>query len=330
MLFYNTEILNLLERRVKKRDLEGYYGGIFSPDKTKFVARTYVRLDPARYEDYSHMYGLGHSAVGMDIERTKVYLDDGCYQSKSLEDCIEEGVYQAYSIRFSGAWWEGKWFILDELMFFGEKMDEAGAKTYLSKYDDIPDYWDIGNFKIDWNVKLPGTDKPIRDVEREEYPGTPFLVSHIKIERKTAINRAYSAYINVSLVDPFLRQLRIDKFEEYVEFSSTPWGQTLLYPESKAFFLMVTLARHWELGWRLVWFFYDTAAARFYRWTYPQPRYTGMSYWYGEEVIEDIKDISGWDDYGFLNTSRTLDNPTFWSEYVLKKIEDRYQWLEEV
>jgi len=47
-------------------------------------------------------------------------------------------------------------------------------------------------------------------------------------------------------------------------------------------------------------------------------------------VIDAISDISGWDDYDFLTSSRTLDDPAFWSEFVLKRAGGRYQWLEEL
>jgi len=316
MLPYNTEIWKILERRVKKRDMEGFYGGVFSPDKTKFSAFSYMRLNPAKADDYAQRFEGSHGATGVDLEKTKVYLDTGGYQSKSVMDCIREGVYQAYAISFFGAWWEGEWFILDGVIFFGEKMDEEAAKSYLSEYVKVPDYWTTMNFTV--------------GLEGEEFPEAPFLVSWIKTRQKMNVHLAYIEYINVSLVDPLLRQLRIGKFEEYVEYGSTPWGQTLLYPAHKKFFLMVTLARHQEWGWRLVWFFYDTAAAKFYRWTYPVPRYSGLRHWYGEDIIEDIRDIAGWDDYALLNSSRTLDNPTFWSEYVLKRVDNRYQWLAEV
>jgi hypothetical protein len=268
--------------------------------------------------------------VGADFEKTKVYVDERSFQTKPLVDCIRESIYEAYAIDFCGVWYEEKWFISDSLEFFGEKMNEETSKAYLSEYDDSPNRWEIGNFEVGWYVRMPGTDLPIRDVEREEFPGTPLLVSQIKIERKTDVNRAYEAYINESLVRPFLEQLRISNFEEYAEFSPLFWNHTLLYPASKAFFLVVTMARHQMLGWRLVWFFYDTTMAKFYRWTYPQPRYNESHYWYGEEVIMDIGAISGWNDHAFLNSSRTLDDPAFWSGYVLKRVDGRYRWLEEV
>jgi hypothetical protein len=36
------------------------------------------------------------------------------------------------------------------------------------------------------------------------------------------------------------------------------------------------------------------------------------------DIIDDIKDISSWDDQQFLGSTRTLDDSRFWEELVLK------------
>jgi hypothetical protein len=117
---------------------------------------------------------------------------------------------------------------------------------------------------------------------------------------------------------------------EYVDFSPLYPEHTLLYPRDRSCFLLVTMAQHKQKGHRLVWFFYEPSSGRFYRWTYPQSRYSDGSYWYVQDVIDDLKNISEWDDYRFLSSSRTLDDQNFWTEYVLKKQNGRYAWLEAI
>ena len=60
---------------------------------------------------------------------------------------------------------------------------------------------------------------------------------------------------------------------------------------------------------------------------FPKPRYSGRSCHYSEDVIEDIAGISNWDDPGFLQYWRTMDDRRFWEEYVLKEVDGRYLWL---
>ena len=331
MLSYDPEILAILQVRFHDQQLRGYYGSLASPDKTKIAAYTYVRLEATDLEEYSYMFNKGHSSTGTDDEKRKKYLDERTFQRKSLEECIKEGIYNAYSIKFYGVFYEGEWFIQDDLLFFGEQLDEEGAKAFLSVSYSSPDLWNTGSFGERWSLNVPGTDQPMRDIEMEEFPGMPLLVSLIKIERKNKVNRVFTTYMNVSLVHPFLQQMRIRFPEEFVEFNPLLGEEyTLLYPANKAFSLIVTLARHRTLGYRLVWFFYEAASGRFYRWTYPQPRYSEWSYHYPQEVIEDIRTISDWNDHNFLMSSRTLEDQQFWSEYVLKMEEGRYCWLEEI
>ena len=332
MLSYNTEILNILLPRSHEQELHGYYGGVFSPDKTKFLAYTYVRLDEIDFEEYSYtLTSSGYSSIGTDTDITKKYLDDHSYQMKSLEECIEQGIYKAYSVKFNGAFYEGEWFINNDITFFGEQMDEEGAKAHLGNDHKYPNRWQVGSFGEGWSHKIPGTDQPIRNVEREEFPGMPFLVSHIKIERKTQVNWAFAKYMNATLIHPFLRQMRIRFFDEFVEFISL-FGEDyyVVFPNNKAVFLVVTMAKHRTLGYRLVWFFYDFGTGKFYRWIYPQPRYSEHSYHYSEDLIIDLQAISDWNDPGFLNSSRTMDDQRFWSEYVLKTTEGQFHWLKEI
>ena len=180
-------------------------------------------------------------------------------------------------------------------------------------------------------IKYLVPDQQMRNVELEEFSGMPWLVSNIKIERKTRVNSAFAKYMNATLIHAFLRQMRIRFFDEFVEFSSL-FGEDyyVVFPDSKAFFLIVTMAKHPTLGYRLVWFFYEGGTGKFYRWVYPQPRYSEWSYHYSEDVIIDLQAISEWNDQMFLNSSRTMDDQRFWSEYVLKTKEDQYQWLKEI
>jgi len=326
------EILTILEPRVHAEELHGYYDGKFNPDKTKFVGYTYVPLDSIDLNDYRYMLtSSSYSSTGVDLEKRKKYLDAHSYQMKSAEECIEQGIYKAYSMRFQGVYFKDEWFILPELVFFGEQMTEEEAKAFLSMRESHPDHWNASPFDVGSSFTLPGTNEPVREIEREEFKGMPWLVSQIKIDNKNKVNRAFSHYMNVTVVHPFLCRMRVRSFDEFPEFMSL-FGEdyTLVFPESKTFFLIVTMAGHRIKGYRLVWFFYDIAQGRFYRWTYPQPRFTEWSYHYPEDVIMDLQAISDWDDCRFLNSSRTMDDQRFWSEYVLKKEEGRYRWLEEI
>lgn len=329
---YDPGLTAILEPRTYERELYGFRGGRFNPDRSKFFAYTYARLDSVEFDDY-HAIFLdinSHSSVGADTERQMKWVDDRSYQMKDMEECIKEGIYLAWSFRFTGILYEQEWYVQKELIFWGEQLDEKTALAHHTRRLDDPDFWNKGMFGPPYVCKTPA-GLPIRNIEEEEFEGMPWLVSSIKIEEKGKINRAFERYMNLALVHPFLQRMRIGFPDEFVDFSSL-FGEnyTLLYSGERTYFLLVTMAKHRVEGYRLVWFFYEPTAATFYKWTYPQPRHSGWRYWYVEDVIVDLKDICEWNDSGFLNSSRTLDDPRFWSEYVLAHEGGRHLWLEPI
>jgi hypothetical protein len=331
-LSYNKDILAILEPRFHAEELHGYFGGHFSPDNSRFFAATYVALETIDWRDYSYWLGSrGHSFTGLDFDLLKKPIDDHSYQTKSTDECIEQGIYKGYSLQFVGIWHEGEWYILYDLTFFGEQMPEPTAKAFLNKRYDSPDSWNSGSFRLEWPLKIPGKNMPIRDIEMEEFSGQPWLVSHLKVEHNREVNRTFTAYVNSAIIEPFLKQMRIQFQEEYNEFGPMfTQGCILVFPALKSYFLTVTMARHRVKGFRLVWFFYHFSQAKFYRWTYPPLRFSEANYYVPQDVIMDLQEISDWNDYQFLNSSRTLDDPEFWSEYVLKSENGKYTWLEEI
>lgn len=328
MLAYNSDIFSILERRVEAKELTGFYGGVFSADRQKFVGCTYVPLDTADADAYRYLFSMGYSVMGADTEKTKKYLADKTYQYKDVSECISEGLYKAFSIRFYAAYFEGSWFVLRDFLFWGEQKSEEDAKELLETGSNTPDYWNNGGFATNLSTEAEARQF-VRNIDTEVYPDMPWLVSHIKAECKRKVKDAFVAYANAAFVQPFFQKMRIRFFEAYSEFQPL-FGDdfTLVFPENRKYFLVVAMARHQMDGFRLVWFFYDMNSGIFYRWTYPQPVFSEWSFHYAEDVINNLKSISDWDDYAFLTSSRTMDDVHFWQEFVLKREADGYKWLE--
>jgi hypothetical protein len=328
---YDLELLTLLEPRTYERELYGFRGGRFNSDRTKFFAYTYGRFDSAEFDDYHWVFLNfgGHSSMGTDTTREQKWIDDHSYHMKGMEECIKEGIYEAWSINFTGMLYEEKWFLSKGLTFWGEQMDEEKSISWLTRGWSDPEFWSKGSFGPP--MALNGLNgQPVRNIEEEEFSPAPWLVTSIKRDEKEKINQAFEQYMNVAYIDPFLQRMRIHSPEEYVDFSPIFGNYTLLYPRERSHFLLVAISKHREKGYRLVWFFYEPASSTFYRWTYPQIRYSKGYYFDGEDLIVVLKDISEWNDGRFLNSSRTLDDPNFWAEYVLKKEAGQYLWLEAV
>ena len=331
MLDYNDEVLAILRPRLPDWALEGYYAGLLSPEGTKLIAYTWQpieRNDPNiyRFSEFLALCGGAHVSTGTTEEELRVYNDDGSYQFKGVERCLGEGVFHSYSLELTAALHEGNWYIGCDLHFFGSQMDEGAAKRYNARGTADADYFEKGLFSPYRTRTLSG--ERVRDVSYEEFMDLPWIISLVKVEEKEKVHRAFTTYMNLAFVKPLFERLRIRYPEEYVKFCYRySEDYTLLFPEHRKYFLVVTLAENEQLGYRLAWFFFDTATETFYRWKYPQARYNGP-HDYTPDIIEDIKDISSWDHQQFLGSTRTLDDSRFWEEFVLKKEDGAYVWLE--
>ena len=331
MLEYNDEVLAILRPRLPDWALEGYYGGLLSPDGTKLVAYTWQPID-TKAPNISHFLQLralgdgGHVSTGTTEEDVWFYDDDGSYQRKGMERCLEDGVFHSYSLEMIAAQHEGNWYIGCGLSFFGSQMDEGGAKRHNARGTADADFFEKGLF-APYRTSTSSGER-VRNVSYEEFGDLPWIISLVKVEEKEKVHRAFTTYMNLAFVKPLFERLRIRYPEEYVKFCYRySEDYTLIFPEHKKYFLVVTLAENERLGYRLAWFFFDTATETFYRWKYPQARY-GDQHDYTPDIIEDIKDISSWDNRQFLGSTRTLDDSRFWQEYVLKKEDGAYVWLE--
>jgi hypothetical protein len=290
-----------------------------------------LKLGYERFE-YAHSKLESSMSTGVDLSRLKVYTETTSYRVKMTDECIKEGIYQAFAIRFFGALVEGEWFLFTQLVFFGDQLDEQNAKKVIAADLDKVDFWDIGLFRSSGMQNIsPSSSDVLRDVELEEFGNIPYLVSVIKQRKKKAVNGAFSRYMNEAVFMPFIRQLKIFFPDEFVGvFPLYDDDYTLIFPQSKKCALMVAMAKDSKSLFNLIYFFYDVHERKVYRWTYPKPINYSSLHAYSQDIINDLEVISDWNNYQFLNSSRTLDDPYFWENFVTKRENGFYKFLVEV
>jgi hypothetical protein len=334
MLTYNNDILSILLCRVDQPLLKGYFAGAFNAERSKFFAITYVNLLEIAYDDYSYYHNKlgGYTSMYVDDEKINKRVAENRYQAKSTEECVAEGVYRSFSIRIYGCLFNGEWFIRSGLCFFGKLFEDRTTDPILEQNVDRPDFWETSLFRNGSPSNISSiTGKPQRHIELEEYGDIPYIVSSIMADRKEALNKAYSRYLNETIFIPFSRKMRIYFPNEFCKFQGLYSEDfELIFPESKEYLLMVTRVKNSESEYKLVYFYYDQMNKDFYQWIYPKPRISSFSYHYAEDIIDDLKGICDWDSYLFLNSSRTLDEQSFWDNYVLKLENGGYKYLKKV
>jgi hypothetical protein len=327
-------VYSILKRHVHARFLDGYIGGIIDEEKGRLYAAAFNSIDPEHYDEYGYLHaGIGvHSVHGVDQQQTRLPADDdGCYTSKDTRQCIREGIYHAFSINFFGCFYEGRWYILKELAYYGEHMSAAQAReTLLQSIDD--------RSVLERDIYLPmeayfpnyGQDSPPipRGVEFQEFVGRPGLVAYLQRDKKTALCHAYTHFMNLDVVIPFMAHLKAARYETYASIIPMYSDDfTLIFPASRTFMLIPALIADEHGKHRLSYFFWHAGDRKMYQWTYFTSDTYDFSFHYSTNVIDDLSTICHWNDTAYLNSSCTLDDESFWDNYVLLKEGGIYRYL---
>jgi len=313
--------------------LEGYFGGVFNPEKDKLYSATLVNIEDVDYGEFSYLHEqlLGHSSSHFDLERLKVFHPDGSWSNKTTEQCIDEGIYKYFSIKFIGVLFMDQWYIMESLSFYGDLIDEDSIKEDIVCHYNKRNFWNQALFKEHQPISFPRNGEIItaRDVEYDEFKGMPDLVAILKKEKKDKVNRAYDRYFNEEFILPFFEKLRVTNPAEYKEFCGLRYGFTCIFPVHKNYTLFCCIAKNDKEMWRLHYFVYNPATRKYYKWLYPNPEFFDFSFFYSDQIIDDLRQISCWDDDAYLDSSCTMDDENFWNNYVFARNESGYLYLEE-
>ncbi|WP_413669948.1 hypothetical protein ACEN9X_08430 [Mucilaginibacter sp. Mucisp86] len=331
---YNQELKTILERRFHENLLDGYYGGVFNQDGDKLYALTWVKLSYVDYEIYEwhHEQLSGYSSSHHDYEKTKKMVDLNSWQSKTVNECIDEGIYKYFSISFIGICFEGEWFIVPSLAFYGDQLTEPELKMYKERGIITGNIWKDTLFYPEKVYQLAGYEKAELLPTSIEFKDQPWMVSIIKQQKKERVNMAYVRYINEEFLEPFFSKLKISDPENYREAAQLRYGYSMIFPQHKKNTLFCAHIKNRQDKWRLQYFLLENQSRRFYKWTFfNNPVECDFSFAYGDLIIDDLKQISSWNQEGYLDSSCTMDNEIFWDEFVFKLSTDNvYLYLKEV
>jgi len=325
----DKRIYRIIASQVEKPLLYGFSGGKFNDDGDKVTAYTYVVFSQVSNDGYSYYLDKigGSLALNVDLEKQKKYIGDGAYQLKTPQECIEEGIYKSYGVRFIGMFYENDWYLMKELVYFGETVTEEYARNVLS-FNTSQNIWDDDLFIPYENIKKNST---FINSEMDEFKDYPYLIAIIKQQKKGAVNHAFRRYMNEIIFLPFVQKMKMFFPVEYANFIPLYSDDyELIFPENKKHILMVAMVENENELCRIEYFFYQVEQKKIYKWTYLPVENYGHSFHYSPEIIEQLSKISSWKDYTQLNSSCTLDDDNFWNDYVLKQESGEYIYLQAI
>ncbi len=327
------ELRAILFPRTEKRLLEGYFGGIFNGEGTKFFAATFVRIADIDYEEFEYelerINGSGSSYMFVDHSKLTKSITPEAYVAKSISELIDEKTLLYFSLKFIGVHFENEWFILKTLTFYGDEKTEGELKHYIKAQVERFDFGDNSLF-LPWTpitVERDGKAMVIRNVNYEEFKNAPYLVAMLKQTKKEKVNLAFVNYINEEYASTFFEKLKITFHGEYQSFCPLWSNYAMIFPESKSQIIICSLVENSMGKWRLKYFLLQLENKKWYEWVYFSSEEYDFLFFYSDLIIDDLKTISNWDNDDYLDSSCTMDDEVFWKEYVFKEEDGEYLYL---
>ena len=196
-------------------------------------------------------------------------------------------------------------------------------------------YKDFGKIQL-WLERNRGRKLPMRPKVQfpvyRDFVGMPWLVANEKMETKTRVNKAYEAYIYEEVVHPLARtlsRLKPEIFKEVYTLSNGGGMYNLVYPNSKKY-LVGSFAYSDQDKTELVFYFvYISEEKRIYKWILPQLEKVDSFFGFLLKGELESRLPAGYElDLG--DPASTLDENSFWNEYVFKKESNNYLYLKPI
>jgi len=321
----DKEIFQLIYPRVNASLIKGYYKGGTSPENDKLYGLTYVPVVASALEHIESLQYLvdGYAGWNADPERLKKYVSAHSYQRKSLKECLEEGVYSAYSVSFYGAVYQGAWHITPSLLFFGAAVTETQAREYLDQQHEKNQLFNSDLFG-------PQRLSHFQSADLKEFSEAPVVVAMSLQRRKEKVNAAFRHYVEEAIFPDLVTKLRLYYPHLYDSLTGLYTNYfTNIFPAHKRYLLLITNAMGINKKEHVLrYLVYMMDNGQVYEWNYFQPQQT--SGFYGEDIIKQLGTISSWKEIGCLHSSCTLDDPLFWENFVFVKENGGYRYLREL
>jgi len=342
-------IKKVLKPHIQEKIFKRLVGGFFDETQKRFVAFAFFVLKKSMFYEYDYLFELsknGHSAIyfsGETLEKTKKYINKSQYQSKSIEELIEKGIYKSLLVTYWGEFDFNEWNILRSPCFSDSKNRDELLESKLSRINkSIKDHFftdpifeetsehneRLMNFSSAGVEDLP-TSLP---VESRPFAGHSTLVEMVRTEKKQKLNLLFEDYIKKIVCEPLI----ISRKTDYPARYQTVWGFygndcNFLIPSHRQFCLIIFVIKGVEKKSKstLEFYFYDLRKDKLYRWVYFE--LSPYSEKFDYDLIQRIfSPISKLDDMAYINNPKcNFDDTDFWNNFVLKKENDKYIYLVE-
>ncbi len=284
--------------------------------------------------------------MAQNFRDTNNWQNDNKVEVFSDRDVNDDGFFDdtpsTYAYVVAGVKVGEKWYCeKSNVTYFRASTLEEGRLEYFSNLarwnffkenstELNPDFWETGLFERvrdlrqdpDWDEYGESVWKT-RELNDRQYVGQYVIVANALKRQKKAAKEIFERKMSDSVFIPFyvMRQFRdsIKASRDTTMFKKL----TLIYPEDRTVVMnpIVTIS---DNGVRTLRFYVVCANdSSIYEWDYFEPATIprGNSH-YGSDIVRLLAQVTDW-NFSY----NTLDDKNFWTRYVLKTIDGRYQYL---
>ena len=351
------QIYETLKPQVHESVLKYLLGGLFDQDQKRIVAFALMPVNEDFFWKYDYILNFsdGYSAqlFGMPSGGEEEQGTISRPPDKSIEDQIKDGFYHYNLISFYGVYDFNEWNILTSCCFTNTKRKNqilerelrtlnGDIKNYFlnnSIFEETREHFEKQNEFLKKYYKEH--KNPIyrnREIEMhisssyKPFIGHSYLVALIRLKKKRVINEAYVNYLQKAIFDPLIVKLKTFYPNEYHRTEFQPYNNFTLFPDHKRYCMFSLFIIDKEKNTRLQFFVYLQQNGVIYEWTYfPSSIHKDckVDLFNIHKIFEPISQVLDSHDY-LTNPECTLDDDSFWNNYVLKKENNRYLYLKEV
>jgi hypothetical protein len=320
------EIIDIIEKNDTSISTAGFYHGFMNEDGTKFIGFFALDSEASNFKELREKKDKNVQIISQDIYD----LDN---------------VPRIYASVAVGVYYDGAWYLKrDKVTYFDSDDFETGKKKFfnnLQKWnffkenssDFNPDFWETYFFaKVKDVAQEPDYEKYYESMyARQEKENVGYIGQYEIVAekmREAAAERAgkFKELLGEQVLRPFLEQQKEKRPDEFADYSLMYEKFTLIFPKDRTVVLNPILIKNTKGQRQIKYLVVLPESNEIYEWTYLKPRvFESKSWHYGSEIVEQLSSITKW-NFGF----ETLDDTSFWSNYVMKREKNEYVYLKKL
>jgi len=314
---------NLLDSIIPNEvaDSNNVYQVLYNKDTTKFVAFYLEKVSS------QNLKSLSEDKKDTNV---KIISPNDMKDKKLLEEIPRTYAYIIKAVKYKNKWY----FEKSNVTYFQANSIKEGQEMYFNNLQDWnffkenstefnPEFWETNLFEKvpdlrkdpDWE-KYGKSSWKSREANNRKFIGLYEIVADKMREHFKEFENKFQKATLIPEVERILKSNN-----KFIDYYIPKKGTTLVFPEDMSIVLSPVLIKFDDRLERIIYLvFYE---GKTFQWTYPQLKeFKGARSFYNSFLINELEPLVDW-NFSY----DTLDDQSFWDNYVLKKENGTFKYL---